>query len=105
MDKYRLNKIRSKLLRIEISDKIKKFIESFDFKNLKETQVGDYVYRANGFIRIHGKIEPITVSLKMVDGDLKATLFLSRIKHKVVGPLDQTKLKERLMKSLEKHSN
>lgn len=66
-------KIISKYHRLRLTDILKKLIESLPFSNLIETQVGNYVYSANGNILIGTMYYPVKILIKHKD-NITATI-------------------------------
>ena len=99
MNQNRRKKIEQKCLRLEISETLRNMIRVMKTRNLRETQVGNFIYRASGEIRVGMEWFPVTVHVKSYDEGIRLAVFSPQAGLSVISQLDVQKFKEKLGKA------
>lgn len=92
------NKIRSKLLRMKMSEEIKKIIKISGIKNLQETQVGNFIYRASGSVQLGSFMYDVILSVKLVKEEPEVNISLPQIGMSASSSMDPKEFKEKSKK-------
>lgn len=91
-------KIKSKFLRMKLSEDIKKIINISGVKNLQETQIGDFIYRGHGVIQLGSFDYEVILSIKLFKEEPKVTLSLPQVKLITFSTLNLEEFKEKSRK-------
>lgn len=75
-----------KLLRLRVSERLRKVIEALRLSSLEESQVGVFIYSGSGTLMIGDRLVPVTLRVRPHDGQILGVLTGAEIRAEF--PLD-----------------